>query len=339
MSETLAVKYRPKSFDDVCEQSAIIKILDRQLSINDIKNAYLFCGASGCGKTTVARIFANKINKGCGNPIEIDGASNNGVDAVKAIIHDADERAIDSEYKVYIIDECHMLTTAAWNAFLKCIEEPPKYTIFIFCTTDPQKIPNTILNRVMRFNFSRMKTKTIKDRLTYICNCEGYTNFEESVDYISKLAEGGMRNAISMLDKVAGYGVNFSIDSTLTALGNYSYDVFFALINAIIDDDEKQIFSIISYYYDEGNDLKVFIDNFLSFCMDVCKYSIFKSCDVTVFPESFISKLDSATNFDNSTKYYTYYVDKLLSLKQMLKNDSSIKTTIEIVLTQMGRLK
>ena len=147
MAESLAVKYRPQKWEDVCGQTSIIRILIRQLELNQLRNAYLFAGASGCGKTTLARIFANRINNNIGYPEEIDAASNNGVDNVKAIIKSAQERAIDSKYKIFIIDECHMITPQGWNAFLKCIEEPPKYTIFIFCTTEKNKVPDTIKNR------------------------------------------------------------------------------------------------------------------------------------------------------------------------------------------------
>ena len=133
--ESLAVRYRPDKFEEVCGQGATITILRRQLELREFKNAYLFVGPSGVGKTTLARIFANGINQGVGQPIEIDAASNNGVDNVKAIVSSAQERSLDSEYKIYIVDEAHMITTAGWNAFLKCIEEPPQYTIFIFCET------------------------------------------------------------------------------------------------------------------------------------------------------------------------------------------------------------
>ena len=174
MAEALATIYRPRKFEEVCSQTSIVKILQRQIDTGEFKNSYLFCGSSGCGKTTCARIFANEINKGVGSPIEIDGASNNGVENVKMIIKAAQERSIDSKYKIYIIDECHALTSQAWQAFLKCIEEPPTYTIFIFCTTDPQKIPETIKNRVQRFTFNRIPTNIIKDRLAYICRQEGF---------------------------------------------------------------------------------------------------------------------------------------------------------------------
>ena len=161
MGQSLAVKYRPHAFEDVCGQESIIKILNMQASTKRVSNAYLFCGASGCGKTTIARIFASKINEGKGTPIEIDAASHNGVEAVKTLVKGASERSLDSEYKVIILDECHSITNQGWQAFLKGIEEPSEYTIFIFCTTDPQKIPPTIINRVQRFNFQRISNDKI----------------------------------------------------------------------------------------------------------------------------------------------------------------------------------
>lgn len=171
--QSLATKYRPQTFETVSSQSAIITILRKQLELKKYTNCYAFCGPSGCGKTTIARIFGNAINQGKGNIIEIDGASNNGVDNIRAIIEEANSRSIDSEYKIFIIDECHMITTAGWNAFLKTIEEPPKYTIFMFCTTNPEKMPATINNRVMKFNLSKVDTNLIRKRLEYICEQEG----------------------------------------------------------------------------------------------------------------------------------------------------------------------
>ena len=337
MAESLAVKYRPRTFDEVCSQQSIVKILTRQIAEKEFKNAVLFCGSSGCGKTTCARIVANMINEGKGEPIEIDAASNNGVDNVRQIIHAAQERSIDSKYKVYIIDECHSLTSQAWQAFLKCIEEPPTYTIFIFCTTDPQKIPETIKNRVQRFTFNRIGIDQIRDRLAFICRQEGFTNYEESVDYLSKLSEGGMRAAITYLDKCSSYSTDLSINNVLAAIGNYSYDTFFSLVNNMIDGNEGSVLKIISDFYDEGNDLKLFVDQFLNFCMDVTKYSLFRSADVTRIPTSMESSLQNATNFDNASKYYSYVIDKLLVLKNMLKNDTSPRSTIEILFLQITR--
>ena len=335
--QALATKYRPDDFDSVCSQDSIKKILLRQLQLKQFKNCYLFCGASGCGKTTLARIFANRINDGVGSPIEIDGASNNGVDNVKTIIKSAQERSIDSKYKIYIIDECHALSNAAWQAFLKCIEEPPTYTIFIFCTTDPQKIPATILNRVQRFNFCRVDQESIKKRLAYICEQEGFTNYSDSVDYISRICNGGVRDAIALLDKCAGYSNDLSINNVLESLGNYSYDVAFDLVNAIIDGDETKVIKIIEDYYSTGHDLKVFVDSFFEFILDVSKYIIFKDCSVTKFPSSYKDKLDNSVNFKDADKYYSYILDRILELRNMLKEDTTIKSTVEVFLLKLAR--
>ena len=339
MAESLAVKYRPQDWTDVCGQSSIMKILTRQLELNQLKNVYLFAGASGCGKTTLARIFANKINNYIGSPNEIDAASNNGVDNVKAIIKSAQERSIDSKYKIFIVDECHMITTQGWNAFLKCIEEPPAYTIFIFCTTDPQKIPATILNRVQRYNITRISTDKVRERLAYICREENFTNYEEAVDYIAKLSDGGMRDAISTLEKCAGYSTDLSINNVLDALGNYSYDTFFALINNIIDGKEGEVLKILEEFYRAGSDLKLFVDMFLSFCLDVSKYVIFNSTDMLKIPSSMEDRLKHSTNFENSLQYYMYIVNQLLDLKNMIKNDSNIKSTIEVMFIKMTRMQ
>lgn len=337
MAESLPVRYRPKTLEEVSGQSSVIKIIKRQIETGQFKNAVLMKGASGCGKTTIARIVANMINNGCGEPIEIDAASNNGVDNVRQIVKSAQERSIDSKYKVYIIDECHVLTSASWQAFLKCIEEPPTYTIFIFCTTDPQKIPETILNRVQQFTFTRLSTDQIKDRLAYVCRQEGFINFDESIDYIAKISEGGMRSALTYLDKCSSHSIDLNINNVLEALGNYSYETFFSLINYMIDGDEGNVLRIISDFYDQGNDLKLFVDQFLNFCMDVTKYSLFKSTDVTRIPLSMENQLQGTTNFDNAARYYTYVIDKLLVLKNMLKNDASPRSTIEILFLQITR--
>ena len=157
------------------EQDSIKIILKQQLESGEIKNAYLFCGGAGTGKTTCARIFANEINKGQGNPIEMDAASNSGVEDVRSISQQAKMKALDAEYKIFIIDECHAISNTGWQAFLKLIEEPPAKTIFIFATTNPEKIPKTILSRVQRYDFNRISEKGVINRLQYILKNEGYT--------------------------------------------------------------------------------------------------------------------------------------------------------------------
>ena len=339
MSQSLAVKYRPTNFESVCGQEATIKILNRQIELGQFKNCYLFCGASGCGKTTAARIFANQINNGVGEPIEVDGASNNGVENVKQIIKSAAERALEGEYKIYIIDEAHMLTIQAWNALLKTIEEPPKFTIFIFCTTDPQKIPPTIMNRVQRFNFTRLNSDTIKNRLMYICESEGLVNYVDACDYISRICNGQMRDAIATIEKCASYSNDLSIDNVLGVLGDYSYDMMFSLINAIIDGKELDIISAVNKLYNDGADLKLFINQFLNFTLDIQKYIICKSIDITRLPVSMLDKLNNSINFNNAMQYYGYVTNKLLELKNMLKTDLDPKPTIEVCLLSMCRLQ
>ena len=336
-NESLARFYRPKTFDEICGQTSIIKILKRQLDLHEFKNVYLFCGASGSGKTTTARAFANAINNYTGSIIEIDAASNNGVENVRTLVKAASERAVDSEYKIIIIDECHVLTSAAWQAFLKCIEEPPKYTIFIFCTTDPQKIPDTILNRVMRFNFNKIPSHLINERLQYICKQEGYENYEQSCDYISKICNGQMRDGIALLDKCASYSEDISIENVFYALGDYSYDTYFNLINNIIDGNTTQVLNNLDSIYNSGNDLKLFIEKFLEFCVDVEKYIITKDCSITKIPKAFEEKIKSSINFEKADSYYLYIMNKLLDLKNDLKTDVNPYSTIQVIFMKLCR--
>lgn len=335
--KSLAVKYRPNTFDSVSCQTSIIQILKRQLELKQFNNVYLFCGPSGCGKTTIARIFANEINSNQGKPIEIDAASNNGVDNVRTIINGASERSLDSEYKIYIIDEAHMLSTQAWNALLKTIEEPPKYTMFLFCTTDPQKIPDTIKNRCMRFNLTRIPSKEIYDRLIHICKEEGFINYADTCDFISRTSKGQLRDAIATLEKCASYSNDLSIENSLEAINLISYDFLFELMNSIIDGVEKDVLSMLDKLYLDGHDLKLFIDQFLDFCLDLGKYCICKDINITKLPNIYLDIIDKTTSFDNNTSYYNYVIDKLFELKNILKTDLNTKTTVDIYMLKITR--
>lgn len=649
MGQSLAVKYRPQTFDEICGQSAVTTILKRQLELGQFKNCYLFYGASGTGKTTSARALAYQINKGIGQPIEIDAASNNSVDNVRAIVKSAQERSIEGQYKIFIIDECvtgdteiltnegykridslnkneliaqytddgdiefvkpldyiekyyegdmfkmflrngkravlmsphhvqpllkvksnelvenyisdikfnqnyriitsgkgtglkstltaldklaiasqadgyfygirkksnfgywiiglsnadkiqtfltyakeanidvkeiksrpetnvrrfsyklpaditkklnthfnldfsydgakcfvdeimkwdgskksgydgfyscvdvdnvnfvsavatlagysadqisyddhdenhsvihvlrltqtdtrtaeacskvkeenfngkiycvkvpshkiiiraqgftfvtgncHAISNAGWQAFLKCIEEPPAYTIFMFCTTDVQKVPATIMNRVQVFKLNRISVSEIENRLRYICEQEHFTNYEETVNYIAKICNGGMRDAIAALEKCASYSTELDINNAIMSLGNYSYSTMFDLANSLIDCDIGKVFSLIDSMYANGDDLKLFVDQYLSFCIDLSKYSIFKTSEVTSIPDSMRQDLDKATNIEGSTQYYLHVIDKLLELKNMVKSDTATKSCIEVVLLQIAR--
>lgn len=336
---SLAVKYRPKKFKDVYSQDVIITILEKQLQLNKFPNSYLFTGVSGTGKTTLATILANEINKGQGNPIEIDGASNNGVDNVRKIIEDAKERSLDSEYKIYIIDECHSISNQGWQAFLKCLEEPPKYTIFIFCTTDPQKIPKTILNRVMRFNLVRVKREHIEERLKYICKQEDFNCEEQAIKYISKLSNGDMRKAISYLEKCSGYSTDITLENALNILGDFSYEFYFKLTNNIIDRKEDELINSIEELYNKGVDLKYFVDSYLDFILDLTKYCIFQDTSLLLIPDSFIDSLNYTTSNGHSEagKYFKSLLDTLLELRNMVKWDSEVKNIIIVKLLQFIR--
>lgn len=335
--ESLAVRYRPKSFEDVVSQNAIIRILTKQLETKQFKNCYLFCGASGCGKTTVARIFASEINHHVGTPIEIDAASNNGVENVRQLIKTASERSLDSEYKIIIIDECHALTAQAWQAFLKCIEEPPVYTIFIFCTTDPQKIPATIINRTMRFNFSRITEEKIKNRLLYICSKEGYTNYQEGCDYISRISNGGMRDAIATLNKCADYNSDLNINNVLQAIGDFSYDTLFDLVNYCIDGNEASALEIVNTIFMNGADMTLFVENMFRFTMDIMKYLIVPDIRFTSLPSNYEDTVKHLINFDNAKQYYYYLVDKMFKLRSAIKNDPNVKSIIEVFILEICR--
>lgn len=343
--KSLAVKYRPETFDDVVEQDDIKMILKNQLETKTIKNAYLFVGGAGTGKTTCARILAAEINDGHGNPIEMDAASNSGVDDVREIIQQAKTKALDSEYKVFIIDECHAISNTGWQAFLKLIEEPPAKSIFIFCTTDPQKIPKTILSRVQRYDFRRISFQAIVDRLYFILRWEDELILSEggpdgiltdssdrdAIEYIARIADGGMRDAITLMDKCLSYG-DLTLENVVTALGTTDYNTMFKLTDALLDMKAKDMVQIVHDIHAAGKDLKQFIKFYTYFLLDVAKYAAgcdFPLLQIPALPD-YVKWLDDCGDAEFS--FCKTLLKRMIELNANIKYSAYPRADIEAVL-------
>lgn len=344
--QPLAVKHRPKTFEDVTEQESIKIILQQQLATNTIKNTYLFVGGAGTGKTTCARILADAINKGQGNPIELDAASNNSVDDMRELIAQAKTKSLDSEYKVFIVDECHMITNAGWNAILKLIEEPPAKSIFIFCTTDPQKIPKTILSRVQRYDFRMISQQGIVDRLMEIVIRENSQDYDDpnlrdigdiihhpdAIEYIAKLADGHMRDAITSLDKCLAYSKDLTLENVVKALGATDYDTMFKLTESLLNSDNKNMIEIIEGIHTSGKDLKLFIKQYMQFLLDLNKFGI--GCDWKYISIPRLKEYEEWLNDTSDDEFglLNELLAKVIRLNTDIKYSSTPKYEIEAVL-------
>lgn len=328
----LALKYRPKTFDDVVEQDAIKQTLKHQLDTMTIKNCYLFTGPAGCGKTTDARIFAYEINNGQGIPIELDAASNNGVEDMRKIIEQAKYRSVDSEYKVFVLDEVHAFSSSAWQCFLKTCEEPPAKSIFILCTTDAQKIPNTILSRVQRYDFKKISFDGVVNRLKYIIEQEnkdnaGITYDKSAIEYIAKLADGGMRDAVTTLDKCISYNNNLTLDNVVKALGGVDYDVMFNLAESIYDFNASNAIKITETIYMSGANIKQFVKDFSNFVLDLCKYGLLGSFEYLYIPSLYEDRMKKYTN--EHFTFFNQFLGELIKLNNIIKWESNPKPVIE----------
>ncbi len=271
-------KFRPTEFGDVKGQDHIITTLQNQIRADRIGHAYLFCGTRGTGKTTVAKIFAKAVNCGhpvngspCGkcemcrsiaagtsmNVIEIDAASNNGVDNIREIREEVAYRPTEGRYKVYIIDEVHMLSIGAFNALLKTLEEPPEYVIFILATTEVHKIPITILSRCQHYDFRRISIETITDRMKELMDTEHVDVEDKALRYIAKAADGSMRDALSLLDQCIAFymGQRLTYDNVLEVLGAADTDVFSRLLRKVIARDVAQVLDIVDELVMQGREL------------------------------------------------------------------------------------
>ena len=278
-------KFRPSAFDEVKGQDHIVTTLKNQLEAGRIGHAYLFCGTRGTGKTTIAKIFAKAVN--CENPtdgspcgecrscrsiaaaasmnvIEIDAASNNGVDNIREIVDEVSYSPAEGRFKVYIIDEVHMLSIGAFNALLKTLEEPPSYVIFILATTEVHKIPVTILSRCQRYDFKRISIETIADRLRDLMVQENQQVQEKALRYVAKAADGSMRDALSLLDQCIAfhYGKELTYDMVLDVLGAVDTEVFSRLLRAVLERNVTECIGILEEIVMQGRELSQFVSDF-----------------------------------------------------------------------------
>lgn len=278
-------KFRPQEFEDVKGQDHIVTTLKNQIKADRIGHAYLFCGTRGTGKTTVAKIFAKAVN--CENPvdgspcgecaickaiadgssmnvIEIDAASNNGVDNIRQIREEVTYRPTEGRFKVYIIDEVHMLSAGAFNALLKTLEEPPSYVIFILATTEAHKIPITILSRCQRYDFHRISIDTIAGRLMDLMAEEKVEVEEKAIRYVAKAGDGSMRDALSLLDQCIAFhlGETLTYENVLEVLGAVDTEVFSRLLRQIINKDITGAIGTLDVLVDEGREMGQMVNDF-----------------------------------------------------------------------------
>ena len=278
-------KFRPDTFEDVKGQDHIVTTLRNQIRANRIGHAYLFTGTRGTGKTTVAKIFARTVNceaptenGPCGqcricraiaagasmNVIEIDAASNNGVDNIREIVEEVSYSPAEGRYKVYIIDEVHMLSIGAFNALLKTLEEPPSYVIFILATTEVHKLPITILSRCQRYDFKRISIETITDRMRELIAAESVQVEDKALRYIAKAADGSMRDALSLLDQCIAFhlGRELTYDKVLDVLGAVDTEVFSRLLRHVLDRDVPGCVGLLEEIVMQGRELTQFVTDF-----------------------------------------------------------------------------
>lgn len=278
-------KFRPQGFEDVKGQDHIVTTLKNQIKAERIGHAYLFCGTRGTGKTTVAKIFARAVNcqspaegSPCGecalcksissgasmNVIEIDAASNNGVDNIREIVDEVSYSPAEGKYKVYIIDEVHMLSIGAFNALLKTLEEPPAYVIFILATTEVHKIPITILSRCQRYDFRRITIDTISDRLKELMQAENISVEDRAIKYIAKTADGSLRDALSLLDQCIAFhfGEELTYDKALDVLGAVDTVFFSRLLEQVLDKNVSGCIDLLEEIVIQGRELSQFVTDF-----------------------------------------------------------------------------
>ena len=342
--------YRPTTFEEVAGQQHIVQTIKNALATGKIAHAYLFAGPRGTGKTTMAKLLAKALNcehgigcqcnecKNCvainegthPDVLEIDAASNNSVDEVRDLIDKVKYGTILGRYKVYIIDEVHMMTPSAFNALLKTLEEPPAHIIFILATTEPHKIPTTIISRCQRFDFKKLRNSDIVERLKYIVKQEKIDIDDISLEEIARISNGGMRDAINILDQVNAYANNkITVDDIHEINGTLTPQAIKQFIESIIDKDLENVFKLINEYDENGKDFIKITEELLLYLRNI----LFKLNTPNYFKTLNLSDSDYDINISN--EQITMYVEKLNNMMSNLKKVNNPKLIFELTMINL----
>ena len=363
--QALYRKYRPKTFDDVYGQQIVVQTLKNVIKNNKLTHAYLFVGPRGTGKTSIAKIFAKTIN--CLHPedglscekcdicvsnnsnenvdiIEMDAASNNGVDEIREIRNHITLLPTVSKYKIYIIDEVHMLTTGAFNALLKTLEEPPEHIIFILATTEPHKIPLTIMSRCQSFEFKPIPVATIKERLKYICAQENINIDDKSLNLIAEESNGGLRDAVSMLDQLNAYADgNIKYEDVLLLNGRINDNEIEKFMTEMVNDDLNSVFTKIESWQEEGKNFIYICEDFIRFLRnELIKFKLENNSNIvnligenkTIEVIMILNKISNDMKISKDKKVLfdvsIINITNILKNKQMFENDTYTSKNIRI---------
>ena len=363
--QALYRKYRPKTFDDVYGQQIVVQTLKNVIKNNKLTHAYLFAGPRGTGKTSIAKIFAKTIN--CLHPedglscekcdicisnnsnenvdiIEMDAASNNGVDEIREIRNHITLLPTVSKYKIYIIDEVHMLTTGAFNALLKTLEEPPEHIIFILATTEPHKIPLTIMSRCQSFEFKPIPVATIKERLKYICAQENINIDDKSLNLIAEESNGGLRDAVSMLDQLNAYADgNIKYEDVLLLNGRINDNEIEKFMTEMVNDDLNSVFTKIESWQEEGKNFIYICEDFIRFLRnELIKFKLENNSNIvnligenkTIEVIMILNKISNDMKISKDKKVLfdvtIINITNMLKNKQMFENNTYTSKNIKI---------
>ncbi len=356
--QVIARKYRPQTFADVLGQDVIVTTLKNALRFKRFAQAYLFCGCRGTGKTTLARIYAKALNceqltsefEPCNkcssclevsqgrslDVLEIDGASNRGIDDIRQINETIGYATASGKYKVYLLDEVHMLTKEAFNALLKTLEEPPSHVKFFFATTEPHKVLPTIISRCQRFDLSRISSEIIVQKLSSVCRDFARDHEEEALQILAKLADGSMRDAESLLDQVLCYTEGkLTADSITSSLGLVSTSVFFSLDEAVVAQDFSYAYNLAQQIFSSGKDLSYFLECLLDHFRIISALHLKQTIPLS----HFLQKKYTTSLSIYSLEQCLYILDYLVHWHQQLSKTPFKRISLEIILLHIIRSK